>query len=92
VTVSKSTHINKLNNHLTPQINQHIKKPQYGVGNSGPALGQAQKGGMVNFTLFLSRNLIKVPKAKEKSRFFLYSIRLKTVNLKNSNLAKNCQF
>jgi hypothetical protein len=50
VTVSKSTHINKLNNHLTPQINQHIKKPQYGVGNSGPALGQAQKGGMVNFT------------------------------------------
>jgi hypothetical protein len=39
-----------LNNHLTPQINQHIKKPQYGVGNSGPALGQAQKGGMVNFT------------------------------------------
>ena len=48
--VDNSMNLNKMNNHLSPQLIEHKKKKDYdtsrrssGVGNTGPDLGQAQK-------------------------------------------------
>jgi len=42
--VYNSTSLNKKNNHLSPQIIEHKKKPTtYDVGNPGPGLGWALK-------------------------------------------------
>ena len=43
----QSTNINKTNNYLSPRTFEHKKLTAYGIGNTGPGLGQAQKGGWV---------------------------------------------
>jgi hypothetical protein len=46
--VNNSNNINKTNNHLSTQNIEHKKKTiTYGIGNSGPGLGQAQQCGRV---------------------------------------------
>ncbi len=42
---NNSTNINKMNNQLSPQLSEIIKKKTstYGVGNPGPGLRQANK-------------------------------------------------
>jgi hypothetical protein len=41
--VKNSNNINKVNNYLSPQINEHTKNMMYLDGNPGPGLGQTQK-------------------------------------------------
>jgi hypothetical protein len=43
--VNNSTSINKTSDYLLPQMIEQNKQKDYGVGNSGPGLGQAQKLG-----------------------------------------------
>jgi hypothetical protein len=46
--VKNSTNINKTNNHISPQIIEHITNTTiYDAGNTGPGLGQANKYGRV---------------------------------------------
>ena len=42
--VNNSTNINKMNNHISPQLIKHKQKTMiYDIGNPGPGLRQAQK-------------------------------------------------
>jgi hypothetical protein len=51
VMVNNSTIINKRNNHLSPQINEHKKKTMiYDIGNPGVGLGQ-----LAGLNLLMSR-------------------------------------
>ena len=45
--VNNSTNINKTNIHIPSQTLNTVKTMTYGVGNTGPGLGQAQKCGRV---------------------------------------------
>ena len=45
--VKNSNNINKMNNHLLLSLTEHKKTTTYDTGNSGPGLGQAEKGGGV---------------------------------------------
>ena len=47
IMVNNSTNINKINNHLSPQLIKHKKNTTYDVENPGPHLGRAQRGGDV---------------------------------------------
>ena len=40
--VNNSTNVNKLNNHLSPQIIWHKKKQTYGIRNPGSGFEQVQ--------------------------------------------------
>jgi hypothetical protein len=42
ILVNNSTNINKSNNHISPQLNEHKKTVIYDVGNPCPGLGEAQ--------------------------------------------------
>ena len=45
IMINNSTNINKINNHLSPQLIKHKKKPTtYDVENPGHHLGRAQRG------------------------------------------------
>lgn len=45
VNFSTNTRINKMVNHLSPQLIQHKQTIIYGIRNAGPDLGQAHKKG-----------------------------------------------
>jgi len=47
VNFSTNTRINKMDNHLSPQLIQLKKNTVYGIRNTGPDLGQTHKKGVV---------------------------------------------